>query len=135
MKKLRLVVALILICAMLGSLNVLSVSATKSTQIEDDFFGDSINPEIWEASGNASLVNKGGAIQIKGGDFATSVGWKGLRDVVDTKGSGNGLSSDYSLEVTISAVDSSWVAIYIGCYKAAQRFAALGEGNPGSLRS
>ena len=133
MKKLRLIVSLVLLVAILVTPNVANVSATKSTHIDDDFYGDSINPEVWETSGNAALVNKGGAIQIKGGDFATSVGWKGLRDVVDANGSGNGLSSDYSLEVTVSAVDTSWFALYIGCYKAAQRFAALGEGNPGSV--
>ncbi len=133
MKKLRLIISLVLLVAILITPNVAEVSATKSTHIDDDFYGDNINPEIWETSGNAALVNKGGAIQIKGGDFATSVGWKGLRDVVDANGSGNGLSSDYSLEVTVSAVDTSWFALYIGCYKAAQRFAALGEGNPGSV--
>lgn len=133
MKKLRLIVSLVLLVAILVTPNVANVSATKSTHIDDDFYGDSINPEVWETSGNAALVNKGGAIQIKNGDFATSVGWKGLRDVVDANGSGNGLSSDYSLEVTVSAVDTSWFALYIGCYKAAQRFAALGEGNPGSV--
>ena len=133
MKKLMKIVSLVLVVMLLVIPNPVDISAIKSTHIEDDFFGDEVNPEIWETNGDASLVNKGGAIQIKGGDFATSVGWKGLRDAVDSKGNGNGLSSDYSLEVTVSAVNTSWFALYIGCYKAAQRFAALGEGNPGSV--
>ncbi len=133
MKKLKILISLLLIVVLLISPNTVNISATKSTHIDDDFYGDAINPEVWETEGDAALVNEGGAIQIKGGDFATSVGWKGLRDVVDSTGNGNGLSSDYSLEVTVSAIDTSWFALYIGCYKSAQRFAALGEGNPGSV--
>lgn len=133
MKKLMKIVSLVLLVMLLVIPNPINISATKSTHIDDDFFGSEIDPELWETEGNAALVNKGGAIQIKGGDFATSVGWKGLRDAVDSKGNGNGLLSDYSLEVTVSAIDTSWFALYIGCYKAAQRFAALGEGNPGSV--
>lgn len=133
MKKIALILSIIMVAMVFVTPANMNIAATKTTHIEDDFFGNEINPEIWDTEGNAALVNKGGAIQIKGGDFATSVGWKGLRDSVDSKGNGNGLMSDYSLEVTVSAVDSSWFALYVGCYKAAQRFAALGEGNPGSV--
>ncbi len=133
MKKIALILSLIMVAMIFVTPANMNISATKTTHIEEDFFGDEINSEIWDATENASLVNMGGAIQIKGGDFATSVGWKGLRDAVDKNGNGNGLMSDYSLEVTVSAVDSSWFALYIGCEKAAQRFAALGEGNPGSI--
>lgn len=108
-------------------------ASTKTKSISDEFFSSEIDSNIWESNGNASIVNKGGAIQIKKGDFSTSVGWKGLRDVVDKTGNGNGLTSDYSLEVTISCVDTSWFAVYLGSQKSAQRFSSISEGNPASI--
>ena len=107
--------------------------STKVQSISDDFYSSEINKEIWSSTGGASIVDQGGAIQIKKGDFSTSVGWKGLRDVVDKNGNGNGLISDYSLEVTVSCVDTSWFAVYLGCSKAAQRFSSINEGNPASV--
>ena len=79
------------------------------------------------------VANDNVTIQIKKGDFSTSVGWKGLRDVVDKTGNGNGLDSDYSLEVTVSCVDTSWFAVYLGSQKSAQRFSSINEGNPASI--
>ena len=133
MRKMKSIISLILVCVMMLSIMSINVYATKTTHIDDDFYGDQINADVWDTSGGASIVNKGGAIQIKGGDFATCVGWKGLRDSIDENGTGLGLYKDYSLEVTVSAVDASWLAIYIGCNKQAQRFPSLNDGNPGSI--
>lgn len=133
MRKMKSIISLILVCVMMLSIMSINVYATKTTHIDDDFYGDQINEDVWETSGGASIVNKGGAIQIKGGDFSTCVGWKGLRDNIDENGTGLGLYNDYSLEVTVSAVDTSWLAIYIGCNKQAQRFPSLNDGNPGSI--
>ena len=83
MRKMKSIISLILVCVMMLSFMSINVHATKTTHIDDDFYGDQINEDVWDTSGGASIVNKGGAIQIKGGDFSTCVGWKGLRDNID----------------------------------------------------
>ena len=135
MKKVT-ILSLIMVVAVLFALSLVNKAdgaSTKVQSISDEFFSNEIDSEVWESNGSASIVNKGGAIQIKKGDFSTSVGWKGLRDVVDKTGNGNGLTSDYSLELTISCVDTSWFAVYLGSAKSAQRFSSINEGNPASI--
>ena len=136
MRKIIIISLLVVVLGMalnLSHYNKVDGASTKVLSISDDFCSSTINDDLWDTTGETAIVPQGGAIQIKKGDYSTSVGWKGLRDAVDKNGNGNGLSSDYSLEVTISCVDTSWFAVYLGSAKAAQRFSSINEGNPASV--
>lgn len=118
-----LVVAALLCAAVLSPLTVSAATAKK--QFISANFADASSAEEWSLSGGASVEDYGGAIKIAGGDFPTSVGWKGLRGSANNVGVGDGLTSDYSLEVTISMRNASWIAVYVGVESPASRFSNI----------
>lgn len=109
------------------------------TLISDNFNASALDGDLWETSSqtNAGIKDYGGALQIVNGDFATSVGWKGLRASANSNGIGNGLSGDYTLELTISRdmLPTQWLAVYIGMDDAAKRFNGMqdSDGARGSI--
>ena len=120
----RLAMALAFLCSL--CLMPLSVSAsTKKTQFIDANFASDAGSDAWTLEGGAAVKDYGGAIKIAGGDFSTSVGWKGLRASANDVGMGDGLTSDYSLEVTVSMRNASWIAVYVGVESPATRFSAV----------
>lgn len=109
-------------------------ASTKKSLIITEDFSSGYNEQIWSASGGVGLVSQGGALKIKNGTFSQMVGWKGLRNQgLNEEGVGDGLSGDYSIEFTVSALDASWVALYLGERQPAIGFSKLNETNYGSV--
>lgn len=121
--------ALVALAVIAAAMIPVSAGMNKESVFSDSFSASALDADAWETTGGAAVKDYGGGISLVGGDFGTSVGWKGLRDVVDNKGKGDGLTADYALEVTVSRdmLASQWLAVYVGCDEIAKRFNALSD--------
>ncbi len=117
-----------------GGLEDVTAATNKAQMTSDDFSSDEIDSQKWSVTGGVELNSQGGALKIKNGTFSQMVGWKGLRDEnLNENGVGNGLSGEYSIEFTVSALDADWVALYLGEKQPSIGFAQLNENDYGSV--
>ncbi len=102
----------------------------KLEQVKETFSDKELNEMLWETEDDVLYTQSGGALKIEKGTSNSTIGWKGLRDegTLTENGIGAGLSGNYTLEFTVSMLETSWIGVFLGSTDAGSTFSQISKG-------